>query len=147
MKRRPLPNYAPRTLHDGPLPLTSSYGIAIIEIAKMFIALNQQYAENGADWVVDVDIDVPSLTAITDPETEKQDWLMILSTVSAHPLYQTPIGMRKMRNVMEETMSKFVRRGLTVTSQPMTRWKHDTRQGQDGFGYDGAGIADSGDGN
>ena len=93
-------------------PINKRYGLAIIEIAKMFIALNQQYADDGADWVVDVDIDVPSLTAITDPETEKQDWLMILSTASAHPLYATPIGSRKLRNILEETMSKFVKEGI-----------------------------------
>lgn len=93
-------------------PINKRYGLAIIEIAKMFIALNQQYAEDGADWVVDVDIDVPSLTAITDPETEKQDWLMLLTTATQNPLYATPIGMRKLGNINEKMMSCFVKEGI-----------------------------------
>jgi hypothetical protein len=54
-------------------------------------------------------IDVPSLTAVTDPEQEKQDMVLLLSTIQAMPMYQTPEGERKIRNLMERMVRLFVR--------------------------------------
>lgn len=95
-------------------PYNKQCGLALVEIAEMFISYNQQMAKDGADWVVNVSVDCPSLTAITDPETEKQDWMLLFSTASAptNPLYLSPMGQTKLRNIWEEVMRKFVKEGV-----------------------------------
>ena len=90
-------------------PTSKKYGKAIIEVLSMFLSLNQQYSDNQTMWVVDggVMIDVPSLTAVTDPESDKQDIIMLMAQAAQMPMYQGPLGMRKLRNMFEELMRRF----------------------------------------
>lgn len=89
------------------VPTRKVYGEALIEVARMFLALDQQYHEQKEMFVLDVVIDVPSLTNITDPEAEKQEALLLLSQAEQSRLYQTPTGLRKLRNLQEEVYRKF----------------------------------------
>lgn len=91
------------------IPLKKIYGESIIEVAKIFLKLNQQFAEDAEKFIVDVTIDVPALTAVTDPEQEKQDDVLLLSTIAAMPMYATPEGSRKIRNLLEDMVRKFKR--------------------------------------
>lgn len=103
-------------------PTNKQYGLAVIEIAKMFIALNQEFADDAKNWVIDVMVDVPSLTNITDPEGEKQDWILLESNAAQNPLYQSPAGLRKLRNMHEEMLRKFIKTGVdryVVTEQEL----------------------------
>lgn len=91
-------------------PTHKLYGMAIIKIAEMFIKLNQQYdAENGWRFVQDVILDVPSLTNISDPESDKQDAILLLSTMENSPSYQTPLGKKKVRNMWEHLIRQFMK--------------------------------------
>ena len=54
-------------------------------------------------------IDVPSLTGVTDPDQEKQDALLLLNQAMQMPIYQTPLGMTKVRNLQQNVLEKFVK--------------------------------------
>lgn len=89
-------------------PTHVKYGVALINVAKKFIALNQQFdEENGYRWVINVKVDVPSLTNITDPEQDKQDMLLLYSSMQQDPMFQSPAGKRKLRNAWEEVARLF----------------------------------------
>jgi len=105
------------------VPNNKEYGRAIIRVAEMFLRLNQIYSPEKEKYVLDVVIDVPSLTAATDPETEKQEMLLLLAQALQNPIYQTPNGQRKIRNLMEALMVKFLRRD--VDDFVPTREEHD----------------------
>ena len=91
------------------VPTKKIYGESIIEVVKVFLKLNQQFADDAENWIVDVVVDVPSLTAVSDPEQEKQDDVLLLSTLAQMPMYQTPEGSRKIRNLLEDMVRKFKR--------------------------------------
>jgi hypothetical protein len=91
------------------VPVKKIYGEAVIEVVKIFLKMNQQFAEDAEAFVADVLIDVPSLTSVTDPEQEKQDDVLLLSTLAQMPMYQTPEGTRKIRNLLEDMVRKFKR--------------------------------------
>lgn len=89
-------------------PSHKAFGLAIVDIARKFIMLNQQFdKENGHMWVVDVDIDVPSLTNISDPEQEKQDALLMYTQMVQDPMFATPAGKRLRRNAWERVARTF----------------------------------------
>lgn len=88
-------------------PINKLYGEGLVEVARMFLALNQQYHENKIDFVMPVVLDVPSLTSISDPEEEKQEALLLFAQAQQSPLYQTPTGQLKLRNLMQEVFEKF----------------------------------------
>jgi hypothetical protein len=83
------------------------YGQALIQVAQMVLALNQQYSETPEIFAMPVVIDVPSLTSISDPEQEKQDSLLLLSQAQQNPIYQSPTGQIKIRNLTEDVVQKF----------------------------------------
>jgi hypothetical protein len=89
------------------MPINKLYGQGLIEVAKMFLALNQQYHENKAEFVMPVVIDVPSLTSISDPEEEKQEALLLMAQAQQSPLFQGPTGELKLRALMEDVFRKF----------------------------------------
>ena len=89
------------------MPTNKIYGDALVKIAEMVLALNQQYHPEGFNFVLDVVVDVPSLTMISDPEAKKQESILLLSTVAAMELYQTPTGKLKVRNFMEDVIREF----------------------------------------
>lgn len=84
------------------VPTNKKFGMALVRIAEMFIALNAQHAEDGYKWVYPVKVDVPSLTNVSDPEQEKQDTLLMISTARQDPLFQSPLGQKKVRNMWED---------------------------------------------
>lgn len=88
-------------------PTHKRYGESIIAIAEMFLALNQQFHEEKERFVMDLTIDVPSLTNVSDPESDKQDAILLLSTAEQSPQYQSPIGQQKIRNMWEDLVRMF----------------------------------------
>ena len=89
------------------MPTHKRYGEALIRVAKIFLALNQQYREDGAGFVMALVIDVPSLTNVSDPEAEKQEMILLLSQAMQSPLYQGPVGQLKIRNMTEDMFRLF----------------------------------------
>jgi hypothetical protein len=89
------------------MPIRMRYGQALIQVAQMVLALNQQFSETPELFALPMIIDVPSLTSISDPEQEKQDSLLLLSQALQNPLYQSPGGQLKVRNLMEDVVQKF----------------------------------------
>ena len=89
------------------LPIRRQYGLAVVEIAQMFLSLNQQYHPQAELFVLPVIVDVPSLTAITDPESDKQDALLLLTQAQQSPLYQSPVGLTKIRNMTQDVVELF----------------------------------------
>lgn len=88
-------------------PTRKKYGLAIVAVAEAFVSLNQQFDSEGYAWVVDMVIDVPSLTNVSDPDSEKEDALLLYSQMAQDPLFQSPNGMRKRRNAWEDVVRKF----------------------------------------
>ena len=84
------------------VPTNKKYGNALIGIARMFVSLNRQHGDDGVNWIHDVKVDVPSLTNVTDPEGDKQDTLLMISTMRQDPLFQSPLGQIKVRNAWED---------------------------------------------
>lgn len=89
------------------MPTRKRYGMALVEVAKMFLALNQQYHPNAALFAMPLIVDVPSLTNITDPENEKQEALLIMTQALQLPMYQSPTGQLKIRNMFEDVVELF----------------------------------------
>lgn len=91
-------------------PTRKRYADAIMELAKKVIAVQQQYAENKEEWVADVIVDIPALTNLSDPESEKQDLILLISQMQQSPLYANPLGMKKIRNAQEELLRLFIKK-------------------------------------
>lgn len=89
------------------MPTRKRYGLALVEVAKMFLALNQQYHPQAVLFAIPLVVDVPSLTNISDPENEKQESLLMLTQAQQLPFYQSPIGQLKLRNMWEDTVELF----------------------------------------
>jgi len=90
-------------------PKHERYGKAVIRVAQAFLALNQQFHPKKGDFVLDGGLvfDVPSLTGITDPETEKQENMMLLAQAGQSPLYQGAAGLKKLRNLHEQVLLSY----------------------------------------
>jgi hypothetical protein len=91
------------------MPTRKRIGMAICEVAKKFIALNQQEASDAPMWVLPIEPDIPSLTAISDLEQEKQDALLLYSSMRQDPMFQSPAGMKKRRNAWQYVVEKVKR--------------------------------------
>lgn len=89
------------------MPTNKRYGMGLVAVAKMFLALNQQYHEDRVKFVLPVVVDVPSLTNVSDPEEEKQEALLLFAQALTNPLYQTPTGQVKLRNLWQDVVEKF----------------------------------------
>jgi len=89
------------------MPTHKQYGMALVKVSIMFLKMNQQYSDDAQLYVGDFIVDVPSLTNVSDPEQEKQDSLLLHSTMMQDPLFQSPTGMRKRRAMFEEVLRKF----------------------------------------
>jgi hypothetical protein len=88
-------------------PTNKRYGMALVEVANMILSLDQQFHDEAYKFVMDGVIDCPSLTNVSDPETEKQDMLLLYSQSLQDPLYASPQGIRKRRNILEDVWRKF----------------------------------------
>ncbi len=80
------------------VPINRRYGMALIGVAEMFLKLNRQFADDAPVYVLDVVIDAPGLTNITDPERTKETELLLASFMAENPVYQSPNGLKKLRN-------------------------------------------------
>ena len=89
------------------MPLKKQHGEVLVSVARMVLALNQQYHEEKHKFVMNCIVDVPSLTAVSDPERDKQEALLILELAAGLPLFGTPNGERKIRNMFEDMLHKF----------------------------------------
>ena len=74
------------------VPTFKDYGKSIIEVANICLRMFQQFGENRSEWVVNggIVLDVPALTGVTDPETEKQELLAMYAASLQSPLYLDP---------------------------------------------------------
>lgn len=82
-----------------------NYGEAIVHVAEKFLGLNQQYAEDGYNFAMDISLDVPVLTSVTDPEQAKQEAVFIHQMLQAEPMYNMgKIGMGKRRAIIERVL-------------------------------------------
>lgn len=88
------------------VPTFKDYGIALVGVATMFLHLNQQYAENKEDFVVEggMVVDAPSLTGVSDPDKEKQEVLFLYTQALSNPAYQSPGGMLYLANLWREAV-------------------------------------------
>lgn len=103
-------------------PMRRRFGMAIIQVADTIMALNRQYHEEAWRFVVPVRLDVPSLTSVSDPQQEKQDMLLLYSTMSADPLFQSPLGQRKKRAAWEDLVRLIRKTGwerYTITEKEL----------------------------
>ena len=93
------------------LPTMKKYGRVVIRVAEMFLALDQQFHPEKERFVVEggVWFDVPALTADSDPEMEKQELFLLLSTFVGLPMYQGPVGMPKIANIIEDIARRIKR--------------------------------------
>jgi hypothetical protein len=78
----------------------------LINIAQKFIYMHQMM--RAEEWMINVNIDVPSLTGASSPEEEQAQKVMILDKAIENPLYQTaPDGFNKLRNLTEMMYQSF----------------------------------------
>ncbi len=89
------------------IPTHKVYGRAIIDVAEQFLALDRQHHEQAAMFALDVVIDVPSLTGASDPDSEKQEAMLLVQQAENSQLYQNSTGMVKIRNLTADMMQKF----------------------------------------
>ena len=88
-----------------------NYGEAIVKVAEMFLAMNQQFHEKGYLFAMDVSLDVPSLTNVLDPNQEKNDALMMEQRMMNNPIYvQTKAGQKKLAAISNHINELFMRR-------------------------------------
>lgn len=111
------------------VPLHKRYGEVFLAVARMFLQLNRQYHPQAELFTLAVRLDVPSLTNITDPDQQKQDELLLYSTMQNSPLYQTPDGMRKLRNQMETIIRLFKDKHMSVDDFVPTKQELDRQLG------------------
>jgi hypothetical protein len=89
------------------MPTNKQYGMVLNEVARMILALNQQFHPEAHRFVLDVVIDVPSLTNVSDPDNEKQEALLLLTEAMNLPFYASPTGRLKLLNLWEDVLRKF----------------------------------------
>lgn len=87
-------------------PINKLLGEAIVKVAKLFIQLNRNFSDDPALWAHRMVVDVPTMTNVTDPEQEKREELLLISQTAQDPMFQTPTGARKRRNMWESLMRK-----------------------------------------
>ena len=88
-----------------------NYGQAIVKVAEMFLAMNQQFHEKGYLFAMDVSLDVPALTNVLDPNQEKNDALMMEQRMMNNPIYvQTKAGQKKLAAISNHINELFMRR-------------------------------------
>ncbi len=93
-------------------PTYKNYGEAIVQVSEMFLALNQQFHDDAPLFVMDVSLDVPSLTNVVDPDQEKQEAFALYDLISKAVPYQTPNGTRKINNLIQDIIRLLKRRNV-----------------------------------
>lgn len=80
------------------VPINRRYGNALIQVADLILKFNRLKSKQAAKFILDVVIDAPGLTNIVDTEREKEEAMVLLAQMQENPVYQTPNGLRKIRN-------------------------------------------------
>lgn len=79
-------------------------GQAIIGVGQLFIDLYRQHLQ--PEWVYDAKMDVPSLTGNYTPQEEQDKMLSVVSMATSWPVFQSPMGLLKYRNLVEKLFTK-----------------------------------------
>ncbi len=88
-----------------------NYGEAIVKVSEMFLALNQQFHDDPTLFVMDVSLDIPSLTNVLDPQEEKESAIFFNELLSKEPMYNdNKIGMEKKRALIDHIGRLLMRR-------------------------------------
>jgi hypothetical protein len=88
-----------------------NYGSAIVKVAEMFLAMNQQFHERGYLFAMDVSLDVPALTNVLDPNQEKNDALLMEERMLNNPVYVgTKAGQQKLAAMSNHIIQLYMRR-------------------------------------
>jgi len=86
-------------------------GDFLIEIGKKFIYMFQMMGD--PDWMINIKLDIPSLTGAKTPEEEREEAVFLLQSAYENPLYQsTPTGLSKMRELTANMYRKFRMRDI-----------------------------------
>ena len=77
----------------------------------MFLALNQQFHDDPTLFVMDVSLDVPSLTNVLDPQQEQESAIFFNDLLKQEPMYNdNKIGMEKRRALIDHIGKLLMRR-------------------------------------
>ena len=88
-----------------------NYGNAIVKVSEMFLALNQQFHDDPTLFVMDVSLDVPSLTNVLDPQQEQESAIFFNDLLKQEPMYNdNKIGMEKRRALIDHIGKLLMRR-------------------------------------
>jgi len=100
------------------VPTNKKYGLALIGVADKVLKMDQQFHPEAEKFVMDggVQLDVPSLTNITDPERVKEEELVLLAQMLQNPLYQSPNGMRMIATQMRDVVRAIKEKHANVDS-------------------------------
>lgn len=90
-------------------PTRQIWGKALVEVARMILALNQQFHEFAPLFVMPLITDVPALTGASDPEEEKRQKMLLLSQAQQNPIYRGPDGLMKLRKLTWDMTQEFVK--------------------------------------
>lgn len=86
-------------------------GDFLIGVAKKFIYMYQMMGD--PDWMINVKLDVPSLTGAKTPEEEREEAVFLLDASYNNPIYQnTPTGLSKIRELTANVYRKFRMRDI-----------------------------------
>jgi len=113
------------------VPVNRRYGEALIGVSWMFLKLNRQFADDAVNYVLDVTIDAPGLTNITDVDREKEEEMVLLAQMLQNPLYQNPTGMRKIGNQMRDLVRGIKQNHVNIDDYVPTKEEVDQQIGID----------------
>ena len=86
------------------MPMFKQYGRVIKQVATLVLKLNQEFHPEKEQFVVagGLTIDVPSLSSISDPDTDRQNSFLLYSQALENPFYATPRGQIYLRQLWED---------------------------------------------
>jgi len=89
---------------QGIMPMFKQYGRVIKQVATLVLKLNQEHHPQKEQFVVSggLTIDVPSLSSISDPDTDRQNSFLLYSQALQNPFYATPRGQIYLRQLWED---------------------------------------------
>lgn len=93
------------------IPRYQNYGTAIIRVAQLVIAMNQQYHHNREQFVVagGWNVQVPSLTLNSELEQEKNDMLFLYSLMLKDPIFSGTKGTMKRLSLVRDIATRSFR--------------------------------------
>lgn len=93
-----------------------------IIISKMIMAIKQQ---TDSSWILPVNVDVPILSGVYTPDDELRQTMEVWTLASSNnPLYASPLGQLKLRQLFEDILNKSRVKDIDarlLTSQELTQ--------------------------